>query len=81
MRILEHIPNGFANVTGVSGGKVTNLKLAQAAALVETMANGPIVVIMSQCTNLGVGQTIHFKGQMEHLGLIIDNKLCAARGK
>ena len=48
IRILEHILNGFVNVTGIAGNKLTNLKLAQAAALMETMADGAIIVIMSQ---------------------------------
>ena len=49
--ILEHVPNGYVNITGMVGNKLTNLKLAQAAALVETVADGPIVIIMLQCAN------------------------------
>ena len=29
----------------------------------------------------GTGQTVHSKGQMEHFGMIIDNKSCNAGGK
>ena len=75
VHVLEHAPNGFMNVTGIAGNEVTNLKLAQAAASVETMADCPIVVIVSQCANFGEGKMIHSKGQMEHFGLLIDNKL------
>ena len=74
--ILEHAPNGFVNITGVANNEVANLKLAQAAVSVKTMAGGPIIVIMSQLANFGVEQTIHSKGQTEHFGVIIDNKLC-----
>ena len=56
VHILEHTTNGFVNITGVAGDEVANLQLAQATAFVETMADGPIVVIMSQCTNFGAGQ-------------------------
>ena len=74
VQILEHVPNRFVNVSGVAGNKLTNLKLAQAAALVKTMEDGPIIVIMSQYANYGIGQTVHSKGQMEHFGVIIDEK-------
>ena len=52
-----------------------------AAAKVETMADGPIIVIMSQYANLGVGQTVHSKGQMEHFGMIIDDRSRSVGGK
>jgi hypothetical protein len=74
VRILEHVPHAFVNITGVADSEVTNLKLATAAAKVETMANEPVIVIMSQYANLGQGKTIHSKGQMEHFGMLIDNK-------
>ena len=81
VRVLEHIPNGYVNITGVAGNEIANLKLAQAAALVDTMADGPIILIMSQHANYGTGQTVHLKGQMEHFGLIVDDKLQNAGGK
>ena len=40
IHILEHFLNGFVNITGVAGNELTNLKLAQGAALVERMADG-----------------------------------------
>ena len=74
VQVLEHVPNRFVNITGVAGNELTNLKLAQAAALVQTMEDGLIVVIMLQCANCGIGQTVHSKGQMEHFGVVINNK-------
>ena len=74
VRILEHAPNGFMNVTGVAGDELANLKLVQAAASVNTMADGPIIVVMSQHVNCGHSQTVHSKGQMEHFGVIVDDK-------
>ena len=47
VQILEHVPNRYVNNTGVAGNKLVNLKLAQATALVNTMEDGPIIVIMS----------------------------------
>ena len=47
VHILEHAPSDVVNIVGVAGAKVTNLKLTQAAALVEMMASGPIIVIVS----------------------------------
>ena len=55
VRILEHVPNEHMNITGVASNEIANLKLAQAAALVETMADGPIILIMLQYANYGVG--------------------------
>ena len=65
----------------MAGNELANVKLSQAAALVETVANDPVIVIMSQCTNYGHGQTAHSKGQMKHFGVIIDNKSRNACGK
>ena len=56
VHILEHAPNGYVNITGVAGNEIANLKLAQAAALVDTMADGPIILIMLQYANYGTGQ-------------------------
>ena len=69
------------NITGVAGNKLANLKLAQAAALVNTMEDHLIIVIMLQHANNGIGQTVHSKGQMEHFGVVIDDKSCNAGGK
>ena len=79
--MLEHVPNGCLNVTGVDSSELTNLKLAQAAALAQMMEDGPIITIMLQCKNYGLGQTVHSKGQMEHFGVIIDNESRNAGGK
>ena len=49
--ILEHVPNSYVSITGVAGNEITNLKLAQAAALVDMMADGPVILIMSQYAN------------------------------
>ena len=81
VRILEHVPNSYVSITGVAGNKITNLKLAKVAALVDTMADGPVILIMLQYANYGVGQTVHLKGQMEHFGLVIDDKSRNAGGK
>ena len=76
VRVLEHVPNRFVNITGVAGNELTNLKLAQAAALAQMMEDNPIIIIiMSQYANYGVGQTVHSKGQLEHFGcVVIDDK-------
>ena len=47
----------------------------------NTMADGPIILIMLQYANYGVGQTVHSKGQIEHFGLVIDDKSRNAGGK
>ena len=55
MRILEHNLNGHVNIIGMAGDDLTNLRLVQAAALVNTVADGPIVVAMLQHANCGTG--------------------------
>ena len=57
VRILEHVPNGYVNITCVAGNEIASLKLAHAAALVDTMADGPFILIMLQHANCGVGQS------------------------
>ena len=37
VQILKHVLNGYVNITGVASNALTNLKLAQAAALVHTI--------------------------------------------
>ena len=47
----------------------------------DTIHDGPVIVILSQYANLGTGKTIHSKGQMEHFGVIFDDKSRSTGGK
>ena len=47
-----NIPNSYVSITGVAGNEISNLKLAQVAALVDTMADGPIILIRSMRTTV-----------------------------
>ena len=73
VKILEYVKHATVDVTGINDTEVSGLKLAQAVGLVQTVNDGPIVVIMSQYANLGNGNTIHSKGQLEHFGLLVDD--------
>ena len=71
--ILEYVDGAKVDVTGIADSEVSDLKIAQAAGLVETV-DGPVILIMSQYAVLGSGKTIHSKGQMEHFGIVIDDR-------
>ncbi len=73
-RVLEFVEGAKVDVTGIADAEVTDLRIAQGAALVETVNDGPIIIIMSQYANLGRGKTIHSKGQMENFGLVVDDR-------
>ena len=73
VKIIEYIEHAFVDVTGINDTEVLGLKLAQAAGVVQTVSNGPVVAIMSQCADLGTGKSIHSKGQLEHCGLIVED--------
>ena len=81
VRIIEYVEGAHVDITGVGDAEVKGLKIAQAAAKVDTVADGPIIVIMSQYADLGYGKTIHSKGQMEHFGQIVDDTSIRAGGR
>jgi hypothetical protein len=66
------VEGAHADVTGIGNNEVTNLKIGQGAAIVETVHDGPVIIIMSQYADLGRGKTIHSKGQLQHFGCIVD---------
>ena len=80
-RILEYVENATVDLTGIGDIEVASLKLGLGAAVVETVHDGPIIVLMAQYADLGKGKTIHSKGQMEHFGAIIDDKSRQANGR
>ena len=73
-RVLEFVEGAKVDVTGIADAAVSDLRIAQGAAYVETVDDGPIIIIMSQYANLGRGKTIHSKGQMENFGLVVDDR-------
>ena len=73
VRVIEYVEGAKVDITGVGDSEIKDLKIAQAAALVKTVSDGNIIVIMSQYADLGHGKTIHSKGQLEHFGQIVDD--------
>ena len=47
VKILEYVEHAFVDVTGINDTEVSGLKLAQAAGVVQTVSDGPVVAIMS----------------------------------
>ena len=80
VKILKYVEGIKINVTGINDSEVEDLRVAQAAGLVETL-DGPVILIMLQYAVLGTGKTIHSKGQMEHFGVVVDDRSRRNGGK
>eukprot|EP00977_Amphora_coffeiformis_P024461 scaffold15918_cov194-Amphora_coffeaeformis.AAC.1 len=78
VRVLEFVEHATVDITGINNAEVNGLRIAQGAAVVETINDGPIIVIMLQYANLGHGKTIHSKGQMENFGIVVDDRARSA---
>mmetsp|Transcript_20329 Transcript_20329/g.42624 ORF Transcript_20329/g.42624 Transcript_20329/m.42624 type:complete len:1867 (-) Transcript_20329:137-5737(-) len=81
MRVLEVVPNSRVDITGVTDDILESLDLVQCAGVVDTVDEGPIVLIGSQYANRGVGRTIHSKSQMEHFGCKVHDSSARTGGK
>eukprot|EP00977_Amphora_coffeiformis_P021002 scaffold8713_cov125-Amphora_coffeaeformis.AAC.1 len=80
VRVLEFMEDATVDITGINNAEVNGLHIAQGAAVVETIHDGPIIVIMLQYANLGQGKTIHTKGQMENFRIVVDDRARSAGG-
>ena len=81
VRVLEHVENSTVDLTGLNDSNVGGLKIGLGAGIVETATDGPIILLMAQYADLGKGQTIHSKGQMQHFGAIVDDTSRQAGGR
>ena len=69
--ILETSLDQQVDVTRVTSGTLKQLPIFQAAGIVDTHDEGPIICIMSQYAQRPTGKSIHSKGQFEHFGCIV----------
>ena len=69
--ILETSLDQQVDVTGVTSGTLKQLPIVQAAGIIDTHDEGPIICVMSQYAQRPTGKTIHSKGQFEHFGCIV----------
>ena len=69
--ILETSLDQQVDVTGVTSDTLKHLPIFQAAGIVDTHDEGPIICIMSQYAQRPTGKSIHSKGQFEHFGCIV----------
>ena len=60
--ILETSLDQQVDVTGVTSDTLKHLPIVQAAGIVDTHDEGPIICIMSQYAQLPTGKSIHSKG-------------------
>ena len=69
--ILETSLDQQVDVTRVTSGTLKQLPIVQAAGIVDTHDERPIICIMSQYAQRPNGKSIHSKGQFEHFGCIV----------
>ena len=69
--VLETVPHVPVDVSGIMDNIMESLPIVQCAALVETVDEGKVILIMSQYAKRDQGKTIHSKDQLEHFGCII----------
>ena len=69
--ILETSLDEQVDVTRVTSGTLKQLPIVQAAGIVDTHDEGPIICIKSQYAQCPTGKSIHSKGQFEHFGCIV----------
>ena len=80
-RILETDLIATADVIGVTDDVLPSLPIVQAAARVDTVSDGPIIVILSSYAQRSDGgRTIHSKGQLESFGTVVHDSSRAVGG-
>ena len=66
--LLATVPHAHVDITGVGGDILQWLPLIQCASMVDTIDEGPIILILSQYAHKPDAKTIHLKSQVEHFG-------------
>ena len=64
--IIETDPIATIDVMGVTDGILQSMPIIQCAAIIDTMDEGKIILIMSQYAPQSNDKTIHSKNQLEH---------------
>ena len=80
-RVLSIVPNAHVDITGISGSAIEQLPLVQCAALVNTLDEGKVILIMSQYAHSPKGKTIHSKSQLESFSCSVHDSALRAGGK
>ena len=81
IRILLVPPHAFVDITGVGGVMLQSLPIVQCASVVETVDEGPIVLIMSQYAHKPDSKSIHSKSQVEHFSGIVNDSSHSTGGQ
>ena len=80
-RVLATVPHAFIDITSVGREVLQCLPIVQCASTVETIDQGPIVLIMSQYTHKPDSKSIHSKSQVEHFGGLVHYSALSAGGQ
>ena len=69
--VLETEPHVQVDISGITEDTMESLPIVQCAALVNTVDEGKIILIMSQYAKRNTGKAIHSKNQLEHFGCVV----------
>ena len=79
--LLATVPHAHVNITGIGGDVLQRLPLVQCASMVDTIDEGPIILILSQYAHKLDTKTIHLKSQVEHFGGIVYDSALLSGGQ
>ena len=77
VRVLETEPHVQVDISGITEDTMESLPIVQCAALVDTVDEGKIILIMSQYAKHDTGKTIHSKNQLGMLSLTLQSVMAA----
>ena len=80
-RLLATVLHAHVDITGVGGDILQRLPLVQCASMVDTIDEGPIILILSQYAHKPSAKTIHSKSQVEHFGRIVYDSALLSGGQ
>ena len=68
IHVLETDPITIVDVTGVMEGVLESMAIIQCTAIIDTVDEGKIILIMSRYAQHSDGKMIHLRNQLEHFG-------------
>ena len=79
--LLATVPHANVNITGTGRDILQRLPLVQCVSVVDTIDEGPIILILSQYAHKPNAKTIHSKSQVEHFRGIVYNSVLSSGGQ
>ena len=79
VRVIEKT-HRIVNVQGLDNHQVTNIPIVTSVGITQSQ-RGPVIVVMHQAAHTGKGPSILSSGQLEHFGIVVDDKSSKVGGK